>query len=282
MHISCLHINCLLLICFTFSFFLPDFTSAYTYFDNGISFLRKKHWTEHYQLSLDLFNNGAKCALFIGKIISLKYLSQQVLTNAKSFSDQLEVLYVTVSGLATSKPGEALSKAISVLGNLGIHFPSSCSDTDIRVQVEQTKVMLKRCTEQELIHYKSMDDKNTIMAMKFLALLELLTQLTRPSMQPHVTLKLVQLSINFGYSPISPVGFTYFGMLCARLGDIREGYSFVKIGRRLLDRPGYNKVAGEVISMSTQVMCFVEPLQSANEYFLDGHSAAMAAGDMSK
>mmetsp|Transcript_32408 Transcript_32408/g.58578 ORF Transcript_32408/g.58578 Transcript_32408/m.58578 type:complete len:391 (-) Transcript_32408:18-1190(-) len=126
-----------------------------------------------------------------------------------------------------------------------------------------------------------MEDPSKIMAMKFLARLELLVLLIRPSLLPIVTIKMVQLSIKHGMSPMSPVGFTYYGMLLARLGNIREGCRYVRIGRKLLDRVGSNEVAGEVITIGTQVMCFVEPVQSANEFFLRGHAAAMLAGDMS-
>jgi predicted ATPase len=41
---------------------MSDFFSAYSFFDHGISYLRRGHWTEHYDLSLELFNLAAKCA----------------------------------------------------------------------------------------------------------------------------------------------------------------------------------------------------------------------------
>ena len=36
-----------------------DFYCAYHFFDNGITFLKAKHWEEHYNLSLQLFNGAA-------------------------------------------------------------------------------------------------------------------------------------------------------------------------------------------------------------------------------
>ncbi len=80
--------------------------------------------------------------------------------------------------------------------------------------------------------------------MKFLAKMEVLMQVARPSFQPIVTLKMVHLSLKHGLSPMSPLAFTYYGMLLASLGNIREGYGYAKIGKKLLARPGYNEVAG--------------------------------------
>eukprot|EP00986_Skeletonema_menzelii_P016812 scaffold16024_cov145-Skeletonema_menzelii.AAC.1 len=45
---------------------MSDFEAAYSYFDNGITFLRKKHWEEHYSLSLELFDLAAGCSLTNG------------------------------------------------------------------------------------------------------------------------------------------------------------------------------------------------------------------------
>ena len=44
---------------------MSDFFAAYSFFDSGISYLRKGHWQDHYELSLELFNLAARCALCI-------------------------------------------------------------------------------------------------------------------------------------------------------------------------------------------------------------------------
>jgi len=260
---------------------MSDFRTAYNFFDNGISFLRKGHWRTEYDLSLKLFVNAAKCAPFIGNIVSLKYLSQQVLSFGNSFEDKLEVLYITVSALARIETHQAVEKAISVLSHLGEVFSESHSEPgNIRLLIEQTKFMLSEYTDERLLNHKSMEDPSKIMAMKFLAKLELWTAVTKSSWQPLITMKMVQLSIEHGMSAMSPIGFTYYGMLIASLGDIREGCRYARIGRQLLDRPGAKEVAGEVISMGTQLTCFVEPVQCANETHLQAHAAAMSAGDI--
>lgn len=259
---------------------MSDFLSAYTYFDNGITFLPKKHWAEHYTLSLNMFDNAAKCALAIGNHISFTYVSEKILTFAQSFEDKLGILFLTITALSRHKPLKAVEKAMSVLSFLGEKFAGSYTEVDTELLIEQTKNLVERLSDEDLLEYKMMEDPSKIMAMKILAKLEQLTQITRPSWQPIVTLKMVQLSLSYGYSPMSPLSFTYYGMLLARRGSIREGYSYVKIGRKLLDRIGYNEASGEVIIMGTQIRCFVEPVQSANEFFLQGHDAAMSAGDM--
>jgi len=80
-------------------------------------------------------------------------------------------------------------------------------------------------------------------------------------------------------SPFSCVGFVYFGQLIGSMGYIRDGCRYARIGRKLFDRIGTKEVAGEVIAISTQMICFIEPLQATVESHLQGQTFALAAGD---
>jgi hypothetical protein len=102
---------------------MSDFGAAYSYFDKGISFLGKKHWEEHYTLSLELFDLAAKCALTNGDILSLKLLSQQVLRKSRSFEDKLNVMYLATCSLAfSSQLPESIEKGLAILSQLGIEL----------------------------------------------------------------------------------------------------------------------------------------------------------------
>ncbi|KAL7528135.1 hypothetical protein ACHAXR_007195, partial [Thalassiosira sp. AJA248-18] len=259
---------------------MSDFSSAYSFFDNGISFLRKGHWQEHYNLSLQLFESASNCALVAGDIVSLKLLSEQILAYARSLEDKLNAIYNVVSALASaSELSESVNRSILVLSELGENLPESLSESQIKLQIEQTKRVLEGFSDQELMEYKLMDRPQKIMAMKFYARLESSFQMIKPAAQPIVTLKMVQLSIAHGMSPMSPIGFVYFGQLLVRLGNVKEGCHCVKIARMLLDRLGSKEVAGEVIAIGTQLMCFVEPVQAAQELHVQGKANAMASGD---
>ena len=95
---------------------MSDFANAHSFFDHGISFLRKNHWDDHYKLSLDLYNGAAKSAFAIGDLTSLTMVSAQIINRAKTIEDQLEVLYITVCALTYAlKLPEAVEKARSIL-----------------------------------------------------------------------------------------------------------------------------------------------------------------------
>mmetsp|Transcript_14036 Transcript_14036/g.29534 ORF Transcript_14036/g.29534 Transcript_14036/m.29534 type:complete len:830 (+) Transcript_14036:1-2490(+) len=261
---------------------MSDFKSAFTFFDHGISFLRKNHWKEHYDLSLELFDYAAKCSFFIGDNINLKILSEQILTYARSFHDKLNVMYITVSALSfAAKLPESIEKGTWILSQLGEDIPVSSLDSDIQMHVVQTRLMLNQFQDSDLLNYEVMTDRSKMMAMRFLAMLETSFMMAKPSSQAFVTIKMVQLSISHGMSRISPVGFAHFGSLLGTLGNILEGYRYVKLAKQLLGRiAGSNEVAGEVLKVSTNVVCFVEPAQSTIEFFKEGFNLSMASGDL--
>ena len=76
---------------------MSDFFSAYSFFNHGISFLGRGHWTDHYDLSLELFNLAVKCALMNADHESVKVLTSQVMHNAKCFEDKCEAISYTIT-----------------------------------------------------------------------------------------------------------------------------------------------------------------------------------------
>ncbi len=257
---------------------MSDFSAAYSYFDNGISFLRKKHWEEHYALSLELFEMAAKCAVTNGDIVSLKLLSEQVIQYGRSYEDKLNIMYFFTCALAfSSRLPESIEKALDILANLGIYVRGH--ESSMEACVQETKDLLSSYTDDEILNTRPMTDPTMIIAMKFLGKLELGMVQIMPESGVYVMQRIIQLSLLHGMSPVSPVGFVYLGSYMAKLGYIREGYHYVKLASSLLDKVGSRESAGEVICIGAQVRFYVEPLQATLEYHIEGFAAAMASGD---
>ncbi len=258
---------------------MSDFEAAYSYFDNGITFLRKKHWEEHYTLSLELFNLAANCALANGDIISLKLLSQQVIKKAQSFEDTLNVTYfITCSLQNSSRLPVSVEKGLDILSKLGVDL-RGCGSS-VEACVNMTKDVLSAYTYDELLNAKRMTDSKMTMAMKFLGKLMVGFTQIKPKSAPYVAQQIIQISLSHGMNTVSPIGFAYFGSYAAKLGDIRGGYNYVKLACSLLDKLGSRENAGEVMCIRTHVLSYIEPLQATLEYDDEGYAAAIATGDI--
>eukprot|EP00985_Skeletonema_marinoi_P019265 scaffold10976_cov95-Skeletonema_marinoi.AAC.1 len=255
---------------------MSDFGAAYSYFNHGISFLQEGHWQEHYDLSLRLFELAAKCALAIGDLASSMLHSEQVMKESRSFEDALNVMYISTCALAYSSGlPDSIQNSIGVLTNLGIDLQES---RGTEVCVQETITLLTTHTDEDLLNTRQMTEPTMIIALKFLAKLELGMTQIKPRLVPFVSQKIIELSLAKGMSPVSPIGFVYFGALMSKRGDIISGYRYVKLALSLLDKVG-RECAGEVICIATQIKIFVEPIQAALEHHNDGYAASMVAGD---
>ncbi|KAL7485069.1 hypothetical protein ACHAW6_010670, partial [Cyclotella cf. meneghiniana] len=258
-----------------------DYTSAYDYFYHGISFLPNNHWTYHYQLSLELFELASQSALATGNSRSIENFFGEVLKHGRCFEDKLNINFIIVSSLSNaSKVLEAFEKGRIILSRLGEDILCDPSKETLNRHIQQTQSLISGVSEHELLNYRLMTDTNKLQAMKFLAKMQHITAMAKPTLNPFVTLKMVELTILHGLSPASPIGFAFFGSLLAKLDNIRLGHAFMMLAKRLLYRLDAKDIAGEVIGVGIEVQCFVEPMLAANERRTEGESVAMKAGDI--
>lgn len=260
---------------------MSDFSLAFSFFDHGMTFLRKKHWRDQYDLSLELYNLAAKCALTIKDLTSLSVICHEVQINARDSEDTYLTSFITFCALTYSMISESVEFGLQVLSEqLGIYIPRSISREDTLDLIAQTQSMLNTISEETLLNYHVVTDFKKVMAMKFLAKLETSVLQVNPSLLPYVTIKMVELTIDHGLSPMSAIGFAYFGGVIAELGDVRGGYRYTRLAEALLDKHPSNEIAGEVILQSAEIHAFIEPLLAVNEYRIQGQATAMAAGDV--
>ncbi|KAL7469039.1 hypothetical protein ACHAXS_009282 [Conticribra weissflogii] len=260
---------------------MSDYVSALSFFEYGISFLEGIRGQLDYGLRLELFNCSTKSAYAIGDHDKLKLRSDEVLAFGRCFEDKLIVLYYFVSALCdASLLKEAIAKTIWVLSMLGEDLRQTSSRDETLALLEETRKMLIEVSDDDLLKYNPMADSSKIMAMKFLSRLGLPLLMSNSDFLPIVVLQMVKLTLLHGMAPMSAIGFVYFGSMLASLGQLREGYRFAKLAKKLIQRFGSKEMAGEVIAISSQTIGYIEPLQSIVEFHLEGHKTALEAGDI--
>mmetsp|Transcript_21847 Transcript_21847/g.33792 ORF Transcript_21847/g.33792 Transcript_21847/m.33792 type:complete len:1355 (+) Transcript_21847:225-4289(+) len=255
---------------------MSDFKTALSYLNHGISFLCDRHWEDHYDLSLELFEVAAKCALSNGDHKRVSLLFEQVSEVAHSFEDKLEITYTYVRSLLTSSClGEALTKGLYVLNELGIVLSG-----DLDSLLVETKSMLAEHSDEQLLSLPVMTDRTKLMAMKILSRTQTCLLHTNPKSQPKATLHMVQYSLQHGMSGLSSFALILYGSFLACLGDIPAGYRYVKIAIRLAEKLNARSNMCEVLALGSQVMGYVEPLQSVNEVIVRSLEYGLAVGSI--
>lgn len=176
---------------------MAEFGSALAFFENGISFLRDGHWQDVYPFSLQIYELACKSAIAAGKIQDLNVLSEQVLKNARTFEDTLEIQLVRMKMFAYSNPAEAFKLGLSIVSKLGEKVPSPSKES-LEEHIKQTQTMVKGLSEDNLLNYKIMSDSAKLIVMKFLFRLQFVSNAISPATHPLITLKMLQITITYG------------------------------------------------------------------------------------
>ena len=260
---------------------MSDFFSAYSFFNHGISFLPNGHWNDHYDMSLELFNWAVKCALMNADHDSFNVLTSQIMHYAKCFEDRCQAISYTISFLGWSgNVPDAIELINSTLTNLGQGLPSKITPTVIKHDLDSTKALLASLSDDTLLTYPVMENPSTILALELLSkYYNMLNFVGERSAMLIIPLKVIQLSLTYGMSPISPIGFAQYGNFLALVRDeFQEGYRYSKLALSLMKKLPSRAQDGNVMFHSNCTRMYVEPMQSAIELYLDAYRAALKSG----
>eukprot|EP00984_Skeletonema_dohrnii_P017117 scaffold7724_cov147-Skeletonema_dohrnii-CCMP3373.AAC.1 len=151
--------------------YMSDFFAAHSFFDHGISYLRlrREHWNEHYDLSLELFNLASKCAFMNAEHDSLKMLTEQIMHNAKCFEDKFQAISATVTLLNWSGNVPAAVELIkTTLSSLDEELSSAFTPFVIKKHLDNTKKQLALLSDDTLLSYLTMVNPSKLFAVELL------------------------------------------------------------------------------------------------------------------
>ena len=267
---------------------MSEFNIAFYYFDHGISFLRKKHWQTDYELSLELYNHAAKCALVIKDMTSLTILCDGVAKNARDPDDMLDTSFITMSGLAHTNALLSIEQGLRLLDQLGIDIIEPSSREETMQQIAQTGNILGAISDKMLLNSRILTDYKKEMAMKILAKMCSNLFQCKPSLLPLVLITLVRLTIDHGVvsgelilrlalcqcssitfcsiqSPMSAIGFAYYGGMIAELGDLRGGHRFTKLSKALVNKHQVRYICHLRLSIENLILILLTSLTRLQE-----------------
>eukprot|EP00978_Attheya_sp_CCMP212_P048515 scaffold532450_cov102-Attheya_sp.AAC.1 len=264
----------------TYSAFVP----ASKFLAAGIKMLEKKDpWGKQYDLNLRLYSAAAEMAFCNGKLDDHARISAQVLSNFRSSRDAMRVYASMVDVLGSQKQHqEAADVALMALEELGERFPKRPSVVHIIYNLLKTKRKLRGKTDNDLLTLPTMTNQDKIEAMKLLKCCTTHVYiLQNMEMFALILFRMMQLSLKYGLSIVSPLGFASYGvMLRGVAGDIDGGYRFGKLALQLVELLNAKETESQVL-MVTNIFLnhWKQPLQDSIEPLLRGHQVGMEAGD---
>jgi predicted ATPase len=176
--------------------------------------LGPRSWRDEYRLSLELHNAAAEMACCTAQFEQVDVHLSAITQNARNFDDTLRAQTTSVNALGSSgRLYEAIDRGMDILKALNVHLPRRASLFQSGVAYLLLRRKLKGKTNERIIRLPSMDDPQKIAAMQMLNIMVLYTVLVDPESAPFVAIKMVEMTLAYGLSTVSCVGFSVFAML---------------------------------------------------------------------
>ncbi|CAB9522432.1 Transcriptional regulator [Seminavis robusta] len=215
------------------------FHTAWVYLEHGISILPKdKLWgRDNYDLSLRLHNAAVEVCYCNAQFQILDDLIEAILEHSRVFDDSLIARSTKIFALGSRHHlAEALDVALSTLKELGERLPSDPTSLSVATSVRKTKKLLHGLSDESILRMKRMTDRNALAKMSILNHMFLYAFYAKPYLGVLVSLRMVQLTMEYGISGLSSVAFCFYAELLVCGPSVEDGIRYGKLGMQLYEK----------------------------------------------
>ena len=259
------------------------YEAAIEYLLLGIELLTENSWEYDYELTLELYDLATESAYLNGDFEKMEQLAEVGLNNARTLLDTIKLYEVKIQALeARTRFQEAIDTAMIVLEKLGIRqFPKEPDDSDIELWWNDLKANLGDRHPTTLVELPVMTDPNMLAAMRLLSYLIPTTYKYKPMLMVLITFEQVNLSLQYGNSPVSANGYSTKGLLlCNNFGEIEQGYQFGKLALQLEQQSNSVTYGRAFFVMLGFVQHYKEHLRNTIKNLKKSYAICLEVGDL--
>ena len=259
------------------------YESAARYFRLGIKLLSQSSWQDQYDLTFSLYIEALESEYINTNFENAKKLSELILKQSRTLVEQVRVHELKIPYyFSQNQLQEAIDTALDVLTMLGINLPRRPNKLNILLGLLRTKLTQGRQKIDDLIHLPSMTEPTKIAAMQILMAVIPAAFVARPNLFPLVVLKMVNLSLVYGNSSLSAVGYNNYGTICcAILKDIESGFRYNQLALSLQNKYNSKELKSRIYFVfNAFVRHWKEPLSDAVKSLKEGLNSGLETGDV--
>lgn len=258
------------------------FEAAALYLNQGLGLLNRRHWRDQYELSLRLYNATAEMDYCCGRFDSVILLTEEILSNARSFEDRLQAYTTQVYAIGTKgEVRKSIDVGLSVLKQLGVLFPRNPRLWHVAIAFIKTKQLLKGKSDSDILNLPLISDVTKVAAMNLMNLLFLYAKTTNWNLCALMAFQMVRTTVQEGLAGAccAPC-FAFFGSILCWMGDVDEGFRFAQLSLMILKKFNTKewipRVAGTVFGI---ILPWKAPLRECLPGLFDAYRISSQNGD---
>ncbi|HEY9600326.1 MAG TPA: serine/threonine-protein kinase PknK, partial [Allocoleopsis sp.] len=256
--------------------------AAVGYLNAGLQLLSADSWQSSYNLTLALYEEAAEAAYLNGDFEQMEQWAEVVLNHAKTVLDKVKIYETKIQAAGTQNNlKESIKVGLQVLNGLGLILPEEPSSSEVQKALQETISLCTGWEIEDLIHLPEMTAPEQLAVMNILTSISAATFIAARQIFLLMVLSLVKLSIKYGNSPWSAVGYIGYGLiLCGVLQNIELGYKFGKLGLTLVDRLNAKTVKSKVYHcLGAFIIHWKEHFRETLPIVIEGYQSGLETGD---
>ncbi|MBB5510459.1 AAA family ATPase [Paraburkholderia atlantica] len=228
------------------------YASARQYLTAGFRLCSAEVWSENYRLVFALEYNLAECEFLTGDTESARIRLAALATRAVSLVDRAAVAWLRVTLFtALDRSDIAVDLCLDYLRAVGVDWNAHPTREEACAEYQALLAQIGTRSIESLIDVPALSDPDRR------ATLDVLTAVLPPAFFSDQNLvclvlcRMANLSLAFGNSDASSLGYAYLGMVAGPcFGDYEAGFRFGQLGLSLVDERGLDRFQARVY------MCF--------------------------
>ena len=243
------------------------YKAAVEYLSIGLKLLDSDSWQTQYNLIFHLHLELAEAEYLTYNFDSARDKIEAIFKHGKNLIDKSLAYELKIQmEIAQDKMQDAIDTSFYVLRELEIDLKSELDNP---------------FTVEDLINQPIMTAPDKLAAMRILMAVLPAAYVAKPELLLPMTVTMVQLSIDFGNSPIAAYAYVFYGvLLCGFLGDIELGYQFGQLSLKVLEKFEATTLKCKVYHLyNAMVRPWKEHTKSAIEPLLESVKSGMEMGD---
>eukprot|EP00980_Cylindrotheca_fusiformis_P003529 scaffold783_cov118-Cylindrotheca_fusiformis.AAC.15 len=213
------------------------FRSAANFLETGMELLgNDRKWDEDlYDISLRNYLYLARMKVYCGELEASKDLCKDLFKHTNSLKDKIYPSHLMFTVLMEEgRFEEALDKILTLLGRMGEVFPTKNLKPIVEREINNIRGMVHQRDNTQLLNPPKMNDKKSLDINFLLALLVEISEKCKPNYyKEFAMIRMMHLSLKFGYSRQYPLAFALMGVHLVKLGSFKEAHRFGQVVERL-------------------------------------------------
>ena len=256
------------------------------YFTRGIEMLPADAWQNRYDLSYELYRERSECEYLCGNFEKAEELFDLILTQVKSNVERADIQNIRlVLYDNTGKFIEAIGIGAEALHSLGLNLPIANKEEILSAldsELHLYRSNLEQVNIADLVNAPDMSDPEIAACMRLLMNITGPAYFVDQDLLALISLKMVNLSLEYGNSDVSAHGYAFWGFLAgARLVDYEVGYEFGLLSMKLNEKFQNVNLACKVFNMfGGLINPWRSHLKKGIPFLRKGYLAGVETGDV--